>query len=448
MTRRVAVTGYSFRLPGTTPGRYWQDLLEGRNLVSEVDPQRWEQDTFLHPNRNHPGTSYTFAAGSIGEIATFDAGFFGISPREAALMDPQQRLLLEMSWEAIENSGIPPSHLRGSRCGVYIGIASADYSYRMADDFAVVDSTSATGNTASIAANRISYAFDLRGPSMAIDTACSSSLVAFHQACRSILSGECTHALAGGISLHLHPYGFLIFAKASMLSRRGRCNVFDAAGDGYVRSEGGGVFFLKDHAQALADGDPILAVIAGSVVNTDGRKSGLTVPSAEVQAALLEEAYARAGIDPAAIDYLEAHGTGTAVGDPIETFAIGQALGKRRPASQPLPIGSVKSNMGHLETASGVAGLVKALHSLQHRVSPGDHWCQHRQSQHQARRLEPGPGDQQPRTAESREAHHRRQFVRFRRRQRARHPRKPWPRPGERARTSIRDTAAPRRLGA
>jgi phthiocerol/phenolphthiocerol synthesis type-I polyketide synthase C len=183
MTRRVAVTGYSFRLPGTTPGRYWQDLLEGRNLVSEVDPQRWEQDTFLHPNRNHPGTSYTFAAGSIGEIATFDAGFFGISPREAALMDPQQRLLLEMSWEAIENSGIPPSSLRGSRCGVYIGIASADYSYRMADDLAVVDSTSATGNTASIAANRISYAFDLRGPSMAIDTACSSSLVAFHQAC-------------------------------------------------------------------------------------------------------------------------------------------------------------------------------------------------------------------------------------------------------------------------
>jgi acyl transferase domain-containing protein/NADPH:quinone reductase-like Zn-dependent oxidoreductase/NAD(P)-dependent dehydrogenase (short-subunit alcohol dehydrogenase family)/acyl carrier protein len=370
MTRRVAVTGYSFRLPGTTPGRYWQDLLEGRNLVSEVDPQRWEQDTFLHPSRNHPGTSYTFAAGSIGEIATFDAGFFGISPREAALMDPQQRLLLEMSWEAIENSGKPPSRLRGSRCGVYIGIASADYSYRMADDLAVVDSASATGNTASIAANRISYTFDLRGPSMAIDTACSSSLVAFHQACCSILSGESTHALAGGISLHLHPYGFLAFSKASMLSRRGRCNVFDAAGDGYVRSEGGGVFFLKDHAQALADGDPILAVIAGSVVNTDGRKSGLTVPSAEVQATLLEEAYARAGIDPAAIDYLEAHGTGTAVGDPIETFAIGQALGKRRPASEPLPIGSVKSNMGHLETASGVAGLVKALHCIQHRVVP------------------------------------------------------------------------------
>ena len=368
MSRQVAVTGYSFRLPGTTTSRYWQDLLDGRNLVTEVDAQRWAQDTFLHPNRNHPGTSYTFAAGSIGDLTTFDAAFFGISPREAALMDPQQRLLLEMSWEALENSGTPASRLRGSRCGVYIGIASADYSYRMADDLAVADSTMATGNTASIAANRISYVFDLRGPSMAIDTACSSSLVAFHQACRSILSGESTQALAGGISLHLHPYGFLIFAKASMLSRRGRCAVFDASGDGYVRSEGGGIFVLKDYDQALADGDPILAVVTGSMVNTDGRKSGLTVPSARVQSDLLQQAYAEAGIDPAAIDYLEAHGTGTAVGDPIETFAIGDALGRRR--SEPLPIGSVKSNMGHLEAASGVAGLVKALHCLEHREVP------------------------------------------------------------------------------
>jgi len=370
MRGRIAITGYSFRMPGTSAATYWQDLLAGRDLVGTVDPQRWAVETFLHPRKDHPGTSYTFAAGSIGDVTTFDAAFFGISPREAALMDPQQRLLLEMSWEALENSGIGPSRLRGSRCGVFIGIASADYSYRMADDLAVADSTMATGNTASIAANRISYVLDLRGPSMAIDTACSSSLVALHQACRAIASGEVSQALAGGISLHLHPYGFLGFAKASMLSPRGRCRVFDEAADGYVRSEGGGVFFLKDHDRALADGDPILAVIAGSAVNTDGRKSGLTVPSAEVQAALLEEVYADAGIDPANIDYLEAHGTGTAVGDPIETLAIGNALGKRRPAGQPLPIGSVKSNLGHLETASGVAGLVKALHCLEHRVVP------------------------------------------------------------------------------
>ena len=222
MTRRVAITGFSFRFPSTNISQYWQDLLDGRDLVTEVDLERWTQDTFRHPNKNHAGTSYTFAAGSIGDVSTFDAGFFGISPREASMMDPQQRLLLEMSWEALENSGIKPSALRGSQCGVFIGISSSDYSFRLADDLAALDASSATGNTASIAANRISYVLDLQGPSMAIDTACSSSMVAFHQACRSILSGESTQALAGGVSLHLHPYGFIIFSKASMLSRRGR----------------------------------------------------------------------------------------------------------------------------------------------------------------------------------------------------------------------------------
>ena len=370
MTRRVAITGFSFRFPSTNISQYWQDLLDGRDLVTEVDPERWTQDTFCHPNKNHAGTSYTFAAGSIGDISTFDAGFFGISPREAAMMDPQQRLLLEMSWEALENSGVKPSALRGSQCGVFIGIASSDYSFRLADDLAALDPSFATGNTASIAANRISYVLDLHGPSMAIDTACSSSMVAFHQACRSILSGESTQALAGGVSLHLHPYGFIIFSKASMLSRRGRCNVFDASGDGYVRSEGGGIFFLKDYDQAIADGNPILAIVANSAINTDGRKSGLTVPNPKTQVALLEQAYAQAGIDPAEIDYIEAHGTGTAVGDPIEARALGDALGKRRLPDSPLLIGSVKSNLGHLEAASGVAGLVKALHCIQHRTVP------------------------------------------------------------------------------
>jgi len=370
MIKRVAIIGYAFRFPGTDTCRYWQDLLAGRNLVTEVAPERWARDPFLHPNKNHPGASYTFAAGSIGDIAGFDAGFFGISPREAALMDPQQRLLLEMSWEALENAGIQPSTLRGSRCGVFIGIASADYSYRLADDLAVIDASVATGNTASIAANRLSYCFDLRGPSMAIDTACSSALVAFHQACCSILSGETVQALTGGISLHLHPYGFITFSKAAMLSRRGRCRVFDAAADGYVRSEGGGVFFLKDYEQALADHNPILAVVAATAVNADGRKAGLTVPNPDSQAALLEQTYARAGIDPAALDYLEAHGTGTMVGDPVEAQAIGRALGKHRHPDTPLLIGSVKGNLGHLEAASGVAGLVKALHCLRHRTVP------------------------------------------------------------------------------
>jgi len=370
MAKRVAVVGLSFRFPHTDAERYWTDLLAGRDLVTQVDADRWHQDAYLHPAKDHPGTAYTFAAGSIGDISGFDAHFFGISPREAALMDPQQRLLLELCWEAIEHAGVRPSSLRGSDCGVYIGIASADYSYRLSDDMGAVDASMATGNTSSIAANRLSYLFDLHGPSMAVDTACSSSLVAVHQACRAIVTGETTQAIAGGISLHLHPYGFITFSKASMLSPGGRCKVFDASGDGYVRSEGGGLFLLKDYDQAVADGNHILAVIAGSAVNTDGRKSGLTVPNPDAQIALMQQVYERAGIPVSDIDYLEAHGTGTAVGDPIETRAIGAALGQPRGAGNPLPIGSVKSNLGHLEAASGVAGLVKAVYSLQHRVVP------------------------------------------------------------------------------
>jgi len=370
MRKRVAVVGLSFRFPCTDFHNYWDDLLEGKDLVTQVEPDRWAQDAYLHPAKDHPGTAYTFAAGSIGDVSGFDADFFGISPREAALMDPQQRLLLELCWETIEHAGIKPSSMRGSDCGVYIGIASADYSYRLSDDLNAVDASIATGNTASIAANRLSYLFDLHGPSMAVDTACSSSLVAFHQACRAIATGEVSQAIAGGVSLHLHPYGFVTFSKASMLSPHGRCRVFDASGDGYVRSEGGGLFLLKDYDQAVADGNRILAVVAGSLVNTDGRKSGLTVPNADAQVALMRAVYDRAGISPEEIDYLEAHGTGTSVGDPIEARAIGLALGQRRAAQAPLPIGSVKSNLGHLEAASGVAGLVKAIYSLRHRAVP------------------------------------------------------------------------------
>ncbi len=368
--RKIAIVASSFRMPGTTPRRFWDDLLAGRDLVTTVDPGRWSSEAFLHPSKDHPGSTYTFAAGSIGDASRFDAGFFAISPREAAQMDPQQRLLLEMSWEAFENAGIRPSSLRGSDCGVFVGIATSDYSWRVADDLAAIDSSFATGNTASIAANRISYFFDLRGPSMAIDTACSSSLVAFHQACRAIASGEISQALAGAVSLHLHPLGFLSFSKATMLSRQGRCRVFDASADGYVRSEGGGIFLIKDYDRAVADGNPILAVVSHTAVNTDGRKSGLTVPSAAAQAALLTGAYRSAGIDPSQIDYIEAHGTGTAVGDPIETHALGIALGQFRSRSNALPIGSVKGNVGHLEAASGIAGLVKAVNCVRFRMIP------------------------------------------------------------------------------
>ena len=369
MQKQIAVVGYSLRLPGCdNKDELWQALLDKRDLVTEVADSRWSKEAWLHPDKKHAGTSYTFAAGSLGDVSGFDAAFFGLSPREVGHMDPQQRLLLEMSWEAMERACIAPSTLRGSNTGVFIGIASVDYAYRFADDFSAIDANTGTGTASSIASNRISYLFDLKGPSISMDTACSSSMVAFHQACQSILSGETDQALTGGVSLHLHPYGFMIFSKATMLSPEGRCKVFDAGADGYVRSEGGGVFLLKDYDQALADGDPILAVVAASAVNADGYKPGLTVPSANAQAALMRQACARAGLKPEQIDYIEAHGTGTPVGDPIETRAIGEALGQGR--SAPLKMGSIKSNLGHLETASGVAGLAKALLSIEHRQVP------------------------------------------------------------------------------
>jgi len=367
---RVAILGMSFRLPGSNPGNFWTDLLAGKNLVSQVAADRWAQDAYWHPRKSHAGTSYTFAAGSIGDVSAFDAEFFGVSPREAAQIDPQQRLLLEHAWECVENAGVRSSDLRGTLCGVFVGISTIDYSFRFADDLCAIDSSVATGTSSSIAANRISYALDLRGPSLAIDTACSSSLVAFHLACRSIASGEIPCAIAGGVSVHTHPYGFVTFSKASMLSKRGVCSVFDASGDGYVRSEGCGVFFLKDYDRAIADGDPILAVVSASNVNSDGKKSGLTVPSVQGQSSLLTQAYAEAGISPCDVDYIEAHGTGTAVGDPIEAHALGEALGMHRPVDRPLLIGSVKSNIGHLEAAAGIAGLVKALHCIQYRTVP------------------------------------------------------------------------------
>jgi acyl transferase domain-containing protein/NADPH:quinone reductase-like Zn-dependent oxidoreductase/acyl carrier protein len=370
VNRPVAIIGFSFRLPGGSGDDLWARLEAGEDLVTEVPEDRWAKNYFFHPDKTEPGCSYTFAAGTLGDITGFDAGFFGISPREALQMDPQQRLLLEMAWEAFESGGIPPSSQRGSRTAVYVGYSGSDYSYRQADDLSRIDAASMTGNTGSIAANRLSYWFDLRGPSMAVDTACSSSLVAFHQAWQAIQVGDVKQALVAGIALHLHPMAFVGFSKASMLSPNGRCRVFDASGDGYVRSEGGGVFLLKDLAAAEADGDRIFAVVAGVGSNCDGRTNGMTIPSHDAQAQLLVDVYERAGIAPDDVDYVEAHGTGTAVGDPIEAASIATALGKPRRSGRPLPIGSVKSNLGHLETASGVAGLVKALYCLQHRAVP------------------------------------------------------------------------------
>ncbi|MEZ5479928.1 MAG: beta-ketoacyl synthase N-terminal-like domain-containing protein [Thiolinea sp.] len=369
---RIAIVGIACRFPGNiaSPDDYWKVLREGKDVVTEIGETRFGADFYQHPNRREPGKSVSFAAGVLEDVGSFDAGFFGISPREAEQMDPQQRLLLELSWEALENGGQVPDHLAGSDCAVYIGIASTDYLNRRVDDPASMDAYTMTGNTASIASNRISYIYDLHGPSVSVDTACSSSLVAVHHACQAIRSGEASMALAGGINMLLHPFAFVGFSQASMLSERGRCRPFAAGGDGYVRAEGAAMLFLKPLAQAEADGDPIHGVILASGINADGRTQGLTVPNDYQQGKLLRKVYAQAGVDVDDLVYLEAHGTGTAVGDPIETRAIGEVLGQTRRPGHPLPIGSVKSNLGHLETASGMAGLIKALLVLRHQAMP------------------------------------------------------------------------------
>src|SRR5690554_1089361 len=245
-TNKIAIVGMAFRFPGDVRDEdvFWMALKEGRDLVTEVPESRWTVDKLKHPKRSEPGRSVTFSAGVISDIDKFDAAFFGISPREASMMDPQQRFLLEMAWEAIENSGYPPSALAGTNGAVYVGISGLDYGTRGLDDLAAISPHTMTGNTLSIAANRLSYFFDLHGPSLAVDTACSSSLVALHYACNSLISGEAPFALVGGINMLLHPYPFVGFTKASMLSADGRCKAFDASGDGYVRAEGGAVFLL------------------------------------------------------------------------------------------------------------------------------------------------------------------------------------------------------------
>ncbi|MBX3670089.1 MAG: SDR family NAD(P)-dependent oxidoreductase [Rhodocyclaceae bacterium] len=367
----IAIVGIAFRFPGdlSDEGSLWNALKSKRDMVGEIPPDRWAVSELQHDKRSEPGRSITFSAGVLSRIDEFDAQFFGISPREAAWLDPQQRLLLELAWEVMENAGVRPSAMAGSDCAVYVGVSSLDYGTRGLHDPATTAAHSMTGNALSIAANRISYVFDLRGPSLSVDTACSSSLVALHQACNSLRAGEASTALVGGVNILLHPQPFVGFTKASMLSAGGRCKVFDASGDGYVRAEGGALLLLKPLDRAIADGDEIHAVIRASGANADGaRKTGMTIPSPEGQADLMRSVLARSGLLASEVDFFEAHGTGTAVGDPIEAAAIGTVYGRDR--AEPLPIGSVKANLGHLEPASGMAGLVKAVLVLKNRAVP------------------------------------------------------------------------------
>lgn len=361
----IAIIGMGFRFPGDVHGEsgLWDMLINGRLGISRIPADRWPVDELQHRNRTEPGRSVTFSAGVLSDIDQFDAAFFGISPREASWLDPQQRLLLELGHEAMEDAGVKPTSLAGSRCGVYIGISGLDYGQHALEDLASMSAYTMTGNTLSVAANRLSYVFDLHGPSMAVDTACSSSLVALHHACQALRCEEIPVALAGGVSLLMHPYSFIGFSHASMLSAKGWCRPFDAEADGYVRAEGGAVLLLKPLLQARKDHDPIHAVILSSGVNADGaRKAGLTIPSAAAQAELMREVLAKSGLNANDVDFIEAHGTGTPVGDPVEASSIGQVYGQGR--RRPIPITSVKANLGHLEPASGMAGLVKAILSL------------------------------------------------------------------------------------
>jgi amino acid adenylation domain-containing protein len=370
----IAIIGLGCRFPGDvdTPAAFWRQLAAGVDAVTEVPATRWPVDAFFDPDPSAPGRMSARHGGFLRDIEGFDAAYFGISPREAASMDPQHRLLLEVAWEALSTAGQRRERLAGSATGVFVGITTAEYSQLQlaADGLAALDTYHITGNALNAAAGRLAFVFGLHGPCLAVDTACSSSLVALHLACQSLRAGECETALAGGVNLILSPIGSIALSKGRVLSADGRAKTFDAAADGMVRGEGCGLLVLKRLSAAQRDGDRVLAVIRGSGVNQDGPSSGLTVPNGPAQEALLRHVLASAQLDPAAVDYIEAHGTGTALGDPIEVGALGTVYGAGHSTDRPLWIGSVKTNLGHLESAAGIAGVIKSVLALHHEAIP------------------------------------------------------------------------------
>lgn len=370
----LAIVGIGLRLPGgiNNPESFWQALVEGKNLISEVPPDRWNIKAFFDQDRTRTGKVYTRKGGFLKDIAGFDPEFFGISPYEAGFMDPQQRIMLEVTWEALEDGGIAPEKLAGTKTGVFIGASLHEYENLNFDrnDHRLYGTYSATGMGTSILANRISYLFDFKGPSVAIDTACSSSLVAVHLACQSILSGETDVGIAGGIQILIRPDSTMTLCKGGFISPDGCCRSFDAGANGYVRSEGAGAVVIKRLSSALQDNDPIYALICGSAVNQDGRSAGLTVPDENAQKRVIVEALDKAGIQAHDVQYVEAHGTGTPVGDPVEARSIGTVLSQSRSKNDRLIIGSAKSNLGHTESTAGVVGLVKAALMLKNAMIP------------------------------------------------------------------------------
>ncbi|WP_394845469.1 SDR family NAD(P)-dependent oxidoreductase [Pendulispora brunnea] len=361
----IAVIGMACRFPGGANDieAYWALLRDGVDGTSDMPPERWDVEAFYSPEKGAPGKMATRRAGFLRDVPFdgFDAEFFGMAPREASAMDPQQRLLLEVGWEALEDAGCVPARLAASRTAVMVGIASSDYlALQQAGPASRLEPYMVTGTAHSCAAGRLSFTLGLQGPCLSIDTACSSSLVATHLGCKSLLDGEADLALVAGVNMMLAPEPFVFFSQAGALAADGRCKTFDASGDGYARGEGCGVVVLKRLSDAVRDGDRVRAIVRGSAVNHDGRTSALSVPNGPAQEAVIRQAIANAGVDPARVDYVEAHAAGTPLGDPIEMQALAAALGERR-SGNPILVGSVKTNIGHLEASAGVAGLIKGV---------------------------------------------------------------------------------------
>lgn len=369
----IAIIGMSCRFPGgvRSPEGLWELLKRGGDAITEVPPARWDMRAYYDPDPEKAGKTYSRWCGALSDVDQFDAAFFGIPPREAVSLDPQQRLLLEVSWEALERAGQPPDRLVGSASGVFVAIGGNDYGSLLQRGSSELDVYALTGNMTSMAAGRLSYLLGLNGPSLVVDTACSSSLVAVHLACQSLRSGECSLALAGGANLLLSPDGMVSASRLRALSPEGRCKTFDASADGFVRSEGCGIVVLKRLTDARAAGDPILAMITGSAINQDGRSNGLTAPSGPAQQAVIRAALLQAGVNPGQVGYVETHGTGTQLGDPIELQALGAVLQDTR-RDGPVLVGALKSNIGHTESAAGVAGLIKAVLVLLHQEIPAN----------------------------------------------------------------------------
>jgi 6-methylsalicylic acid synthase len=368
----IAIIGMGCRLPGdvTSPEAFWNSLVGSVDAIGEVPAQRWAHYREVSQENAAALRKTTGLGGFLSDVDGFDASFFGITPREAALMDPQQRMALEVSWEALEHAGIVPGSLAGSDTGVFIGVNSDDHGRRLLEDLPRIEAWTGIGSSMCAVANRISYVLDLHGPSMAVDTACSSSLVALHLAAQSLRTGETPVAIAGGVMLMVAPGLTMVMDSAGALAPDGRSKSFDAAADGYGRGEGCGIVVLKRLADARRDGDRVLAVVRGSAVNQDGRTNGIMAPSRDAQEYMLRQACRQAGVAPESVDYVEAHGTGTRAGDPIEAGAIAAVYGTGRPTDRPCLIGSVKSNIGHLEAASGIAGVIKAVLAIDRAAIP------------------------------------------------------------------------------